>query len=149
MWLNLQEAADLVTFIEEILNGKLHFLCIARFYFLRFQFYFLQTGFECTGAMLENPLTFYAFALNHGFRNIMVLIFSQCRTIWVNKIHRIITTPIFWGLFLGFASFFKFYFSCCLWNKFAILYSLDVIYFVLKNVKVRYIISECVLDCLS
>ena len=24
---NLQEAADLVTFTEEILNGKLHFLC--------------------------------------------------------------------------------------------------------------------------
>ena len=24
---NLQEAADLVTFSEEILNGKLHFLC--------------------------------------------------------------------------------------------------------------------------
>ena len=25
MWPNLQEPADLVTFIEEILNGKLHF----------------------------------------------------------------------------------------------------------------------------
>ena len=28
MWPNLQETADLVTFTEEILNGKLHFLCI-------------------------------------------------------------------------------------------------------------------------
>ena len=27
MWANLQEYADLVTFTEEILNGKLHFLC--------------------------------------------------------------------------------------------------------------------------
>ena len=27
MWLNSQETADLVTFTEEILNGKLHFLC--------------------------------------------------------------------------------------------------------------------------
>ena len=27
MWPNPQEAADLVTFTEEILNGKLHFLC--------------------------------------------------------------------------------------------------------------------------
>ena len=27
MWLNLQFHADLVTFTEEILNGKLHFLC--------------------------------------------------------------------------------------------------------------------------
>ena len=27
MWPNPQEPADLVTFIEEILNGKLHFLC--------------------------------------------------------------------------------------------------------------------------
>ena len=26
MWPNLQETADLVTFIEEILNAKLHFL---------------------------------------------------------------------------------------------------------------------------
>ena len=29
MWPNPQETADLVTFIEEILNGKLHFLCDA------------------------------------------------------------------------------------------------------------------------
>ena len=27
MWPNPKEAADLVTFTEEILNGKLHFLC--------------------------------------------------------------------------------------------------------------------------
>ena len=27
---NRQEAADLVTFTEEILNGKLHFFCRAR-----------------------------------------------------------------------------------------------------------------------
>ena len=27
MWLNPQELVDLVTFNEEILNGKLHFLC--------------------------------------------------------------------------------------------------------------------------
>ena len=27
MWSNLQEAVDLVTFTEEIHNGKLHFLC--------------------------------------------------------------------------------------------------------------------------
>ena len=27
MWPNLQETADLVTFTEKILNGKLHFLC--------------------------------------------------------------------------------------------------------------------------
>ena len=27
MWPNTQETADLVTFNEEILNGKLHFLC--------------------------------------------------------------------------------------------------------------------------
>ena len=28
---NPQETADLVTFTEEILNGKLHFLCSARY----------------------------------------------------------------------------------------------------------------------
>ena len=27
MWQNLQKTADLVTFTEEILNGKLDFLC--------------------------------------------------------------------------------------------------------------------------
>ena len=27
MWPNPQDTADLVTFTEEILNGKLHFLC--------------------------------------------------------------------------------------------------------------------------
>ena len=27
MWPNPQETADLVTFTEEILDGKLHFLC--------------------------------------------------------------------------------------------------------------------------
>ena len=27
MWANPQESADLVTVTEEILNGKLHFLC--------------------------------------------------------------------------------------------------------------------------
>ena len=27
MWSNPQEPADLVTFTEEILNGKLHFVC--------------------------------------------------------------------------------------------------------------------------
>ena len=27
MWPNLQETADLVTFIEEIFNGKFYFLC--------------------------------------------------------------------------------------------------------------------------
>ena len=32
MWPNPQEIADLVTFTEEILNGKLHFLCSACFF---------------------------------------------------------------------------------------------------------------------
>ena len=30
MWPNAQETADLVTFTEEILNGKLHFSCSVR-----------------------------------------------------------------------------------------------------------------------
>ena len=32
MWPNPQEAADLVTFTEEILDGKLHLLCSDTFY---------------------------------------------------------------------------------------------------------------------
>ena len=31
MWPNPQETADLVMFTEEILNGKLHFLCSVAF----------------------------------------------------------------------------------------------------------------------
>ena len=31
---NPQETADLVTFTEEILNGKLHFLCSDKFFLL-------------------------------------------------------------------------------------------------------------------
>ena len=30
MWPNPKETADLATFTEEILSGKLHFLCIAK-----------------------------------------------------------------------------------------------------------------------
>ena len=33
MWPSSQETADLVTFTEEILNEKLHFLCSVRFTF--------------------------------------------------------------------------------------------------------------------
>ena len=32
MWPNLQSPADLVTFTEEILNGKLRFLCSVLFF---------------------------------------------------------------------------------------------------------------------
>ena len=32
MWPNPQETVNLVTFTEEILNGKLHFLCIVKWY---------------------------------------------------------------------------------------------------------------------
>ena len=43
MWPNLQETADLVTFTEEILNGKLHFFvqCISRATFQKFCFFFI------------------------------------------------------------------------------------------------------------
>ena len=34
MWLNPQNTADLVTFIEEILNGKYHILCNKIFSFV-------------------------------------------------------------------------------------------------------------------
>ena len=38
MWPNPQETADLVTFIEEILNGKLHFLCAVWLTVLQYEF---------------------------------------------------------------------------------------------------------------
>ena len=36
MWPNPQKAADLVTFTEEILNGKLHFLCSETYLYLSY-----------------------------------------------------------------------------------------------------------------
>ena len=33
MWLNSQFSADLITFTEEILNGRFHFLCSVRITF--------------------------------------------------------------------------------------------------------------------
>ena len=33
MWLNPQETADLFIFTEEILSGKVHLLCIVRYFF--------------------------------------------------------------------------------------------------------------------
>ena len=37
MWANSQFPADLVTFTEEIFNGKLHFLCSASPYFVHYE----------------------------------------------------------------------------------------------------------------
>ena len=46
MWPNLQETADLVTFTEEILNGKLHFLCSASNNFKIWRMWFFLLKFE-------------------------------------------------------------------------------------------------------
>ena len=51
MWPNLQETADFVTFTEEILNGKLHFLCIAWTYVIND-----LNGEEIVGTIYENKL---------------------------------------------------------------------------------------------
>ena len=42
MWPNPQKTADLVTFTEEILTGKLHFLCSGRCYSKFIQITFLR-----------------------------------------------------------------------------------------------------------
>ena len=52
MWPNLQETADLVTFTEEILNGKLRFFCSDTSSFQIFSFIFIILGtiiFATTG----------------------------------------------------------------------------------------------------
>ena len=54
MCTNPQETADLVTFIEEILNGKLHFLCFCAVLFV-LKFFFL-TKFTIALAMSEIPI---------------------------------------------------------------------------------------------
>ena len=49
MWPNPQETADLVTFTEEILNGK-HFLCSVRF---NFSTKFPKISFHCLIVFLD------------------------------------------------------------------------------------------------
>ena len=56
MWPNPQFPADLVTFTEEILNGKLHFLCSVKFWFLKTSW--------------KNPASIYLFKVNSGNANV-------------------------------------------------------------------------------
>ena len=42
---NLQETADLVTFTEEIFNGKLHFLCSEFCFYCEYEL--VMSVFEC------------------------------------------------------------------------------------------------------
>ena len=51
MWPNLQETADFVTFTEEILYAKFHFLCIAWTYVIND-----LNGAEIVGTFHENKL---------------------------------------------------------------------------------------------
>ena len=46
MWPDLQETADSVTFTEEIINGKLHFLCSRCFFLEIFTFEYSQCILE-------------------------------------------------------------------------------------------------------
>ena len=66
MWPNPQETTDLVTFTEEILNGKLHFLCSVNYMKLAFIMILYKT-INCLQKIaheifcLQRPLTFQIF----------------------------------------------------------------------------------------
>ena len=53
MWPNPQETADLVTFTEEILNRKLHFLCSSS--------YLLLSITVCNFQSIKSPMELYSF----------------------------------------------------------------------------------------
>ena len=54
MWPNPEEPADLVTFTEEILNGKLHFLCSLPYLFI------FHIIFTCPTS-ISFPVAFFVF----------------------------------------------------------------------------------------
>ena len=69
MWPNAQSPADLVTFTEEILNGKLHFLCSESKSFWRFFSIFIvdfEYGFFCCKyrGIMSTPNRRYIFNIN-------------------------------------------------------------------------------------
>ena len=61
MWPNPQETVDLVTFTEEILNGKLHFLCSANLKSLPSQSWYSKLGI--LKKISKNEILHYLFKL--------------------------------------------------------------------------------------
>ena len=63
MWPSSQFPADLVKFTEEVLNGKLHFLCSAKFT-LNKNIYFVNLGIQSQGKYgLEKTLTLFTYLM--------------------------------------------------------------------------------------
>ena len=78
MWPNPQETVDLVTFTEEFVNGKLHFLCSATKIKKR-----SETNFWCTFSALsfcKNVSTFFDIKQN-------VLLNSYLDNWWRHKLN--------------------------------------------------------------
>ena len=67
MWTNLQETADLVTFTEEILDRKLHFLCCVAF--------------------INDGESFFIFELLHFRRNLERIHYKLDKVLDLKKYH--------------------------------------------------------------
>ena len=77
MWPNPQETADLVTFTEEIFNGKLHFLCRDLEGFLQGPKYASENKFE---GVIEIPTRLphqVSWLIDHVFTNPMRHVFTN------------------------------------------------------------------------
>ena len=84
MWQNRQFSADLVTFTEEILNGKLHFLCVISS--MRQKILRKNTHpFHCLKSVRIRSYSgthFPAFGLNSERYSVSLHIQSECGKIW-------------------------------------------------------------------
>ena len=103
-WPNPQFSADLVTFTEEILNGKPHFLCSANsrsiYEIFRFRLWALKSGFdsnqgfpyESSSHILYKALyvnSFYSLYYHHHYDycivNIVILYYMQTWKLYIIK----------------------------------------------------------------
>ena len=66
MWLNPQETTDFVTFTEEILNGKLHFLFSESNYVIKELRLFVLEKYKCIEKYLLRTLISFMFFCDYG-----------------------------------------------------------------------------------
>ena len=77
MWPNLQETADLVTFTEEILNGKLHILCSETITYSCSVSENLQKNQSSNAVFLKDC----TFPLNTSFISVFMTLANICRSV--------------------------------------------------------------------
>ena len=96
MWANPQFPAELVTFTEEILNGKLHFLCSVRISSPNFWSFF---KFEKTPTIFE--LTFPIFEWIIPMSNYLYQFLNELFQFLNQRFHNEWTLPMFeWAVLI-------------------------------------------------